>query len=220
MTSAIEPNLEATEVQMNPVNQLIQEVTQQRMKIDQLGTIIQSQFLQKPPANPGPSMSPGIPVPESADFDWETELVPTGSQAASVVPSSSQQMPSTMMTAQVQVPQIPPLPIRQPAKSQPVTPNLRVPATAAASPVSSYGVSEIGSQLMVTQASLESWGNKIVNFGKKHLRSRYAQVYETDQGYVKWVLSRMDSLSEEVADFGSYSRARKQLEQLALNQIP
>ena len=51
-----------------------------------------------------------------------------------------------MMTAQVQVPQIPPLPIRQPAKSQPVTPNLRVPATAAASPVSSYGVSEIGSQ--------------------------------------------------------------------------
>ena len=57
VTSAIEPNLEATEAQMNPVNQLIQEVTQQRLKIDQLGTIIQSQFLQKPPANPGPSMS-------------------------------------------------------------------------------------------------------------------------------------------------------------------
>ena len=103
VTSAIEPNLEATEAQMNPVNQLIQEVTQQRLKIDQLGTIIQSQFLQKPPANPGPSMSPGIPVPESADFDWETELVPTGSQAASVVPSSSQQIPSTMVTARVQV---------------------------------------------------------------------------------------------------------------------
>eukprot|EP00435_Cladocopium_sp_Y103_P063197 s350_g24.t1 len=79
--------------------------------------------------------------------------------------------------------------------------------------------SEIGSQLMVTQASLESWGNKVVTFGKKHLKARYAHVYESDQGYVKWVLSRVDSLSEEVADFGSYARARMQLEQLAANQI-
>jgi hypothetical protein len=73
---------------------------------------------------------------------------------------------------------------------------------------------------MVTQASLESWGNKIVGFGKKHLRSRYAHVYESDPGYIKWILARADNLSEDVADFASYARARNQLEQLANNPVP
>ena len=41
----------------------------------------------------------------------------------------------------------------------------------------------------VTHASLESWGNKIVGFGKKHLRSRYAHVCESDPGYIKWILT-------------------------------
>eukprot|EP00435_Cladocopium_sp_Y103_P061513 s350_g23.t1 len=215
MTSAIDPAMEATEVQMNPVNQLIHEVAQQRQKIDQLGTLIQTQFLQKPPANPGPTH-----VPESGDSEWEAEMMPTGSQAASVVPSSSQQMPQMMMNARSQPAHPPTLPQRAPVSMQPPgTPNVRTNAVPQGSPVSSYGASEIGSQLMVTQASLESWGNKVVTFGKKHLKARYAHVYESDQGYVKWVLSRVDSLSEEVADFGSYARARMQLEQLAANQI-
>eukprot|EP00435_Cladocopium_sp_Y103_P017453 s2902_g4.t1 len=75
----------------------------------------------------------------------------------------------------------------------PTTPGGRVPPVAMGSPASSYGASEIGSQLMVTQSSLESWGNKVINWGKKHVKETYARVYETDQGYVKWVLARVDS---------------------------
>eukprot|EP00435_Cladocopium_sp_Y103_P013215 s1548_g3.t1 len=62
-----------------------EEVAQQRAKIDQLGNLIQSQFLQKPPTtNPGPQMSPHGVLQEPEDFEWE-EMVPPGNQAASYV---------------------------------------------------------------------------------------------------------------------------------------
>ena len=83
MTSAIDPNQEATELQMNPVNQLIHEVAQQRRTIDQLGNLIQAQFQQKPPTCPGPTVSPVNHVPGSEDFEWEAEMVPSQGQAAS-----------------------------------------------------------------------------------------------------------------------------------------
>lgn len=220
MTSAIDPNQEATDLQMNPVNQLIHEVAQQRRTIDQLGNLIQAQFLQKPPTGPGPIVSPVNHVPGSEDFEWEAEMVPHQSQAASTVPSSSQSMPAVMMNARAPNNQPPPMPVRQPIPQGPMTPSARPPAAMMGSPGSSYAASEIGSQLMVTQASLESWGNKIVGFGKKHLRSRYAHVYESDPGYIKWILARADNLSEDVADFASYARARNQLEQLANNPVP
>ena len=165
-------------------------------------------------------MSPVNHVPGSEDFEWEAEMVPSQGQAASTVPNSSQSMPAVMMNVRAPNNQPPPMPVRQPMPHVSMTPSARPPAAMMGSPGSSYAASEIGSQLMVTQASLESWGNKIVGFGKKHLRSRYAHVYESDPGYIKWILARADNLSEDVADFASYARARNQLEQLANSPVP
>ncbi|CAL1168180.1 unnamed protein product [Cladocopium goreaui] len=40
------------------------------------------------------------------------------------------------------------------------------------------------------------------------------------KSYIKWILARADNLSEDMADFASYARARNQLEQLANNPVP
>ena len=68
MTKAVEPEMEVNEAQMNPVNQLIAEVTAQRHKIEQLGTLIQTQF-QKPPTTPGYASSPVQEI--GSESDWE-----------------------------------------------------------------------------------------------------------------------------------------------------
>ena len=128
MTSAIDPNQEATELQMNPVNQLIHEVAQQRRTIDQLGNLIQAQFQQKPPTCPGPTVSPVNHVPGSEDFEWEAEMVPSQGQAASTVPNSSQSMSAVMMNVRVPNNQPPPMPVRQPMPHVSMTPSARPPA--------------------------------------------------------------------------------------------
>ena len=48
-------------------------------------------------------------------------------------------------------------------------------------------------QLALTQATLDSWGNKVVTWGKKHKGDTYVTTYEGDSGYVQWILARIGS---------------------------
>ena len=83
-------------------------------------------------------------------------------------------------------------------------------------PRSSQDQNNSQGQLALTQAALEAWGNKVIAWGKKHPGKMYVQVYDTDPGYTKWVLSRMSSLSEDMEDYANYALTRQRLEEAAL----
>ena len=83
-------------------------------------------------------------------------------------------------------------------------------------PRSSQDQNNSQGQLALTQAALEAWGNKVIAWGKKHPGKTYVQVYDTDPGYTKWVLSRMSSLSEDMEDYANYALTRHRLEEAAL----
>ena len=76
------------------------------------------------------------------------------------------------------------------------------------------------SQVALTQAALEAWGNKTITWGKKHPGKTFVQVYEEDANYVKWVLARIGSLGEEIEDFANYAVTRQRLEAAAMNAPP
>ena len=218
-------------------NQLIAEVTAQRRKIEQLGTLIQTQC-QKPPTTPGYVSSPVQEIGSESDWE-ETELAnmtahpgkrrqslaQTSNPPAmmpSVAQSSSQAMPMVMIpmpTPAVPAPQVPPMPKK--SQQPPSTPGTRTSRANTASPqpcLAGSNNSEIGNQLMVTQATLESWGAKIVDWGKKHQGKSYCAVFDQDQSYVRWVLARAHNMGEDMLDFARYAIARQQLEQLAMPQ--
>eukprot|EP00435_Cladocopium_sp_Y103_P023238 s1363_g5.t1 len=74
------------------------------------------------------------------------------------------------------------------------------------------------SQIMLTQATLSSWGQKIIGWGKKHVGTKYQVAYDNDPSYTKWILSRVNSLSEEMTDYANYCTTRRHLEEAALRQ--
>ena len=73
-------------------------------------------------------------------------------------------------------------------------------------------------QLALTQATLDSWGNKVVTWGKKHKGDTYVTTYEGDSGYVQWILARIGSLNTELEDFANYAITRRRLEEAARQQ--
>jgi hypothetical protein len=85
---------------MNPVNQLIHEVAQQRQKIDQLGSLIQTQFLQKPPTGPGPTVRPGS-VPGSAKASNQPPPMPTRQPMQQLPMTPSARPPAAVMGSPV-----------------------------------------------------------------------------------------------------------------------
>jgi hypothetical protein len=56
-----------------------------------------------------------------------------------------------------------------------------------------------------------------VSWGRKHQGKTFEWTYNNDQGYVKWLLARKDSMTEDAEDFGNYSITRQRLESAALN---
>eukprot|EP00435_Cladocopium_sp_Y103_P015256 s5613_g3.t1 len=71
----------------------------------------------------------------------------------------------------------------------------------------------------VTQATLESWGKRTASWGKKHVGKQYVEIFNTDPGYTKWVTARIDSLSDEIKDYGNYAITRQHLAQAAMRQV-
>lgn len=45
-------------------------------------------------------------------------------------------------------------------------------------------------QIVLANTSLESWGNKRVSWGRKHLQHKYSDVYEEDYQYLHWLQAR------------------------------
>ena len=74
-------------------------------------------------------------------------------------------------------------------------------------------------QVALTQTALETWGQKMVTWGRKHKGETYVRVYETDAGYVKWVMDREGNLHEEMEDFCNYITTRRRLEVMALQNV-
>ena len=72
-------------------------------------------------------------------------------------------------------------------------------------------------QVALTSHALESWGRKQVSWGRKHQGKTFEWTYNNDQGYVKWLLARKDSMTEDAEDFGNYSITRQRLESASLN---
>lgn len=71
-------------------------------------------------------------------------------------------------------------------------------------------------QLALTHMTMESWRNKRISWGKKHIQHRYSQVYEEDPQYITWLRPRQN-LNPAMSDFLAYSLARENLEAQAGN---
>lgn len=69
-----------------------------------------------------------------------------------------------------------------------------------------------GRDVAWTQDAMTSWGRKTITWGKKHPGKMYYQIYETDDQYANWCLSRINSLGMPVLDFAKYCQVRRQME--------
>ena len=211
LTKALQPTEEMPEQDMTPIQQLINEVKGQRMKITELGDLIQRQCLGPQVRSSGPMLANLEPTIGS-DL-WEmAEMEEEFSQPASagVAPSTSQPMPSTrvpvmnMKIAGMPVAHSPPVAHGPPKTSRaPTSPAVQMPSG--------------NDQVALTSHALESWGRKQVSWGRKHQGKTFEWTYNNDQGYVKWLLARKDSMTEDAEDFGNYSITRQRLESAALN---
>lgn len=230
MITAQEPEEAATEAQMEPVRQLIQEVTSQRQKIEELSQIIGSQFAPRPQVNQGsPQRVSPTPMPQQhvqvnpsdvidmieveSNLSWNLADLPEGEDLQSLIqntgtaptalgPGSSSPNPSRRRSP----PMTPP-----PRASSAAMGSNQGPSRATAAPA----VPAEDRLIMHTQADLD-WGARNVTWGRKHEGKTYDQVYSIDQTYVKWVLDHIGRLSLEV-DFARYVTARKVMEGGLLN---
>ena len=212
LTKAINPNENMSDQDVTPIQQLVNEVKTQRMKITELGNLITQKFPDPPTRSSGPT-SP-IQEPEIGSDPWELaemeeeEFIPPSS-CAGMMPNTSPpraliKAPTTAATSS------PGSPMRiagMPLTGRPAT-VMPKPAPMPADP---------GNQIALTQQALHSWGQKVINWGKKHPGKTFQTVYETDNSYVRWVLARMGNMNEEMEDFGNYALTRQRLEAAALN---
>ena len=216
MTRAIQPEEEVGDAEMNPLNQLIQEVRIQKTKIEALGNLMHQQFHQQcRPGNVSPTTSVGHKSDAWEIYDVEevtsTEDVnPRISQAAQVHGSSPPRASTTATTQKsphrAQVPQIAGMQVRP--KPAGVPSNMPMEQ-----------VNDHGNQVSLTHTALAAWGQKVVTWGRKHQGSTFCQVFEQDQSYVRWVLARISTLNEDMADFASYATTRRRLEEMVVQQV-
>ena len=67
--------------------------------------------------------------------------------------------------------------------------------------------------MAITLETLRVTGNKIIGFGK-HKGKTYAQAYEMDPDYTRWIVARYHapSASSDMRDLGHYYLSRSDLE--------
>ena len=215
MTKPLTPEENVSEQEMEPIRQLVNEVKSQRMKIMELSHLIMNQ--SPPQAVPGsPTSLDGQPSEAWETIEMEAEAnqhaeVVRASQAAPAhttsAPTALGPSHMTSMTNTKQVTKIAGIPLRG-HQSQ-----------GASSSVAENQSANSHQQLALTQATLDSWGNKVVTWGKKHKGDTYVTTYEGDGGYVQWILARTGSLNPELEDFANYAITRRRLEEVARQQV-
>lgn len=230
MTRAVQPEEPVSDAEMNPIHQLVTEVRNQKAKISELGKIITSRFLQNQAPNPGPrSMSPlnnvmtGFESWEEAEMEAAELDMLSGVHVLhshGVGQSISPQLSTPVMPSQAAPAVAPaaksatriagiPIPARQlPAKVEAATPGQ-----------DSQSSSNNHGQIALTQAALEAWGAKSITWGRKHMGKTYVATYDSDPGYTKWILARMDSLNGEMEDYANYAITRQRLEEAAMRHV-
>lgn len=212
MTKPLSPEETVTEQEMEPIRQLVNEVKSQRMKITELSHLIMSQQ-QCAPVSPtslgGPTSDAWEAIEMEAEANQSTE-VPGTSQAAQVHTTSVPiALGQNLMTSTGQGKsgmKIAGIPLRGHHSH------------AAGSHSADNQSANSQNQLALTQATLDSWGNKVVTWGKKHKGDTYVTTYEGDSGYVQWILARIGSLNTELEDFANYAITRRRLEEAARQQ--
>lgn len=219
---ALTSETEATMQELSPINQLIQEVSNQRSTLEQLGQVIAQRLtaseqnranasttsaaMPRAPALPqdnGPSpmvnstlITTGTPL-SASEFDIlsDEELVlPTRMQPSSPEPSTSHSRAAPANPTNVRNPP------QAPAGSRVVN------------AIAGIGLPANNQALMPTTNALELWGDKRCTWGKKHANKTYRQIYEQDPGYNQWALDR-PSLQGDISDYANYVTTRKHLEQ-------
>lgn len=233
LTTTISPQDAMAEEQAEPIQRLIIEVGQQRMKIEELANLMST----SPPATnnnmPGRNnpMSPvtypmhnqvnqaqgqvqmpvsTMPGPSSSpgepsgSEDWElAEMQEFARQVRQ--PGNSSQGPSSSQAMPMR--NLPMTRIQAPVMPGPPPVNIE-PAPAATSQQVA-----IPQQVVLTGEALERWGRKKITWGTKHKGKLYRAVFDSDPGYTEWVHARMDTVGELIADYGNYATTRMRLEQ-------
>ena len=165
MTRATSPEETVSEQEMNPIHQLVAEVKSQRQKISELGLLITGQqMMQGHPTSPHRSSGPPSEIWEAIEMEGlGVPLMeePGPSQAAPVLSSS----PPRALNAQIYGGKQtmknagPPTSESHSQAAQAVPANRReVPAVSAESN---------NSQVALTRAALDSWGQRVITWGKK-----------------------------------------------------
>jgi hypothetical protein len=223
MTKAVPPDEEMQESEMNPINQLVNEVRSQKAKISELGYLITNKLLDQPQSS-GPQPSSPPLSQTTALESWEiAELEAAGMEGSfhQEVPSQAAPGPSTFQpTSRTMMSSPAPQATNKPSpkiagistRGPPLVTNQGRSTTSAILP-------ESNNQLSMTQAALDAWGQKVIGWGKKHMGDTYQVAYDTDSGYTKWILSRINSLSEDLEDYGNYCLTRRRLEEAALRHV-
>lgn len=218
MTSANQPQEPVSEQEMHPIQQLIQEVKNQRNKIMELSNIISSQFNRstgkRAPSPTGTETVSGASWEVAEMEEIMQDLVPPEIPKSSHAPGPSTSPPRSLN-----------LPVSPPTATQPhrVTRIAGMPINGpqpAARPMPHQAQAEVeANQVALTQTALESWGQKAVTWGRKNKGQVYVDVYEKDPGYVKWVLARVGNLHEDIEDFANYAITRRRLENVAMQNV-
>ena len=110
----------------------------------------------------------------------------------------------------------PPMPSTPPRTQRhaSTTPTVPAPTSHAGNPGAPSNLTE--TQIVLANTSLESWGNKRVSWGKKHLQAKYSDVYEGDYQYLQWLEARArththtcnDGLHRLLPDQGEHGATR------------
>ena len=206
------PNEHALQIQT-----LMQEVQSQKVMLQEISKNMKMPGATSPShAHPGSEWSE---LSEREILQWEDEMIQMTEQAKTTHPST----PTRMM----HVPTITSMP-KTPSRAAPTGATgvrSRAPGTPQKVPQSPAGalsneepttggefLAPNGRDLAWTQDAMTSWGRKVMTWGKKHPGKMYYQVYEADEQYVSWCLSRINSLNMPILDFAKYAQVRRQME--------
>lgn len=187
---------------INQMSMLVGEVQNQRVRIEEL-----THLMQQPTMTNSPGRNQGYQnhrVPDSEE-EWE----PVSPPRNQVNPANDRQV-----TQRQQVnPPVEDTPPRTQRYTSP-NPTMAAPTSQAGNPGAPSNVTE--TQLVLANTSLESWGNKRVSWGKKHLQAKYSDVYEEDYQYLHWLQARAPTHTPAMTDFIAYCQTRENMERRAL----
>lgn len=187
---------------INQMSMLVGEVQNQRVRIEEL-----THLMQQPTMTNSPGRNQGYQnhrVPDSEE-EWE----PVSPPRNQVNPANDRQV-----TQRQQVnPRVEDTPPRTQRYTSP-NPTMVAPTSQAGNPGAPSNLTE--TQIVLANTSLESWGNKRVSWGKKHLQAKYSDVYEEDYQYLHWLQARARTHTPAMTDFIAYCQTRENMERRAL----